>query len=262
MKVLTYIWHDCFVYDSENIKIVFDFWKDPTLSGQALPSFLSCADKPVYVLVSHHHKDHYNKEIFGWQESNPDIRYIVSKDVARHARHIINENSIYSGRKPLPGSVTILTPGETYADEFLTVEAFSSTDIGNSYVVIVDGISIFHAGDLNAWIWKDESTELEVSHAIMAFESILDTIYTRYQSFDIAMFPVDARIGRDYWTGAKIFVNKFDVRHFFPMHFGLGDTVEIQRFFQQEAARVYGYANRDRGEYICLQAPYSTFAMI
>ena len=270
MMRLTYIWHDCFLYEDKRLAMVFDFWKDPlrmntdaeASTESHLPVFLKNIDrgKPLYVFVSHHHKDHYVKEIFDWSKDFPCIHYIFSKDTAKFARHIISPTSTYAGTKPSPEAVTILKPGETYSDSLMKVEAFDSTDIGNSYAVETGGETIFHAGDLNAWVWKDESTEEEVNAAIAAFEKILDAIAQKYPVMDIAMFPVDSRIGRDYFTGAAMFVRKIDVRHFFPMHFGLG-TPEEQTKYQLDAAAVERYANPERGEYICLQAPYSTFMM-
>lgn len=270
MVKLTYIWHDCFLYEDKNLGIVFDFWKDP-LRGEdrpnlteegSLPLFLQRLDrdKPLYVVVSHHHKDHYVRDIFEWGRYFPNIHYILSKDTAKFARHIISPTSIYIGAKPRPETVTVLKPGQTYEDSLVSVEAFDSTDIGNSYVINVGGIRLFHAGDLNAWIWKDESTEEEVNSAIARFVDIVDEIARKYPVMDIAMFPVDSRIGRDYFTGASILVRKIDVRHFFPMHFGLG-TMEQQQKYQMDAASVERYANPERGEYICLQAPYSIFMM-
>lgn len=270
MVRLTYIWHDCFLYEDERLAIVFDFWKDP-LRGEdksdstgeySLPVFLQRIDREthLYVVVSHHHKDHYVKEIFEWGRYFPNIHYVISKDTSRFARHIISPTSVYNGFKPDTRSVTVLKPGETYADELLTIDAFNSTDIGNSYALKIGNVELLHAGDLNAWIWKEESTTEEVETAIRKFDKILDTIHERYQKFDIAMFPVDSRIGKDYFTGAYMFVRKFDVAHFFPMHFGLGTAGE-QLKYQQDASATERYANPERGEYICLQAPYSSFSM-
>ena len=39
------------------------------------------------------------------------------------------------------------------------VKAYGSTDIGISFLVKVDGLTIFHAGDLNWWHWKEDSLE-------------------------------------------------------------------------------------------------------
>lgn len=264
MNILKYIWHDCFFFESDNLSIVFDFWIDPLESNDELPLFLNKIDKqkPLYVLVSHHHKDHYTKKIFEWEKRFEHVKFIISKDVAISARHILCGDSIYKGFKPSTSSVVVLKPGEKYLDNLLNVEAFGSTDIGNSYAVtLFTGETIFHAGDLNAWIWKDESTEAEVNEELEKFNKILDDVYDAHKSFDYCMFPVDSRIGSEYYTGAKIFVRRFDVRRFFPMHFGLGDPDKEQKKYRFDAAQVENYANRERGEYICLQAPYSVYAV-
>lgn len=259
---LTYIWHDCFVFSDEKASIVFDFWKDPTVKEDELPDFITSLDKskPLYIVVSHHHKDHYTKRIFEWSKIFTNIRYVLSKDVVKYCRHILNPDSIYSGQKPSPESIIRLAHGESYEDDIVKIDAFGSTDIGNSYAITIDGKTLFHAGDLNAWIWMDESTEEEVEQAIIDYNNILETIYSSYRYFDIAMFPVDSRIGSGYYTGAKIFVRKFEVAHFFPMHFGLGETDAEQMRYQRDAAVISNYANEERGEYICLQSPYSSFS--
>lgn len=258
---IRYIWHDCFFISSESANLVFDFWMDPLTKNGSMPLFIQNADKnkPFYVFVSHHHKDHYSKRIFEWHSLFNDIHFIISKDTAKYARHILSENSIYKGQKPESSQVCVLTPGETYSDSVISVDAFGSTDIGNSYAVKIDGKTIFHAGDLNAWIWKDESTLQEIEKALNDYESILENILLKHSRFDYVMFPVDSRIGSDYFTGAKTFVRKFDVSHFFPMHFGLGESTEEQLKYQLDANRFTEYANPYRGEYISLQSPYSTF---
>jgi len=242
--------------------LVFDFWKDPYAGHDDIPEFIRNADsgKPVYVIVSHHHKDHYTTRIFDWIRYHPDIHYILSSDTARFSRHILRPESICKKTKPDPGQVTVLKPGEIFEDNVIYVEAFGSTDTGNSYMVTIEGKTVFHAGDLNAWVWKDESTSDEVDKAIADYKKILKGISTKYPEIEYAMFPVDSRIGREYYEGARIFVREINVRHFFPMHFGLGETSDEQLKYQRDAARVNEYANPDRGEYICLQSPYSCFS--
>lgn len=259
---LTYIWHDCFLLESVSANLIFDFWKDPCSTNDGLPRFIEYIDKdkPLYVFVSHHHKDHYNKSVFEWSRMFRHIHFVISHDTARFARHILKSDSIYKGVKPKPESVTILRPGERYYDGIVRVEAFGSTDIGNSYVFEIDGFTGFHSGDLNAWIWKDESTDKEVEKALSDFRNIVETIHMAHPRIDYAMFPVDSRIGSGFFTGAYEFVRIIDVAHFFPMHFGLGDSMEEQKRYRLDAARTDLYRNKERGEFICLQAPYSTYA--
>ena len=78
---------------------------------------------------------------------------------------------------------------------------------------------IFHAGDLNNWHWKEESTGEEVREAENAYFSELDVISRHVGRIDLVMFPVDPRLGKDYMLGAKQFVDRFQVGTFVPMHF-------------------------------------------
>ena len=256
-----YIYHDCFAVKAPEAVLVFDFWKDPYQNGP-LPNPLMNVDKemPLYVFVSHGHKDHYNPEIFSWAKHFPNIRYIVSKDVRKRINHIITSGSSYKGDKVEPSKVITLSDNDNYEDSIISVRSFPSTDTGNSYAIALGGRTIFHAGDLNAWIWKDESTEEEVEDALQRFNAIVDMIAASYKGFDICFFPVDSRIGNDYFTGAKIFLDRFKIENFFPMHYELGeDPASIARL-HRDAAAFDRYASPTCHHYI-LSAPYSAYAL-
>lgn len=266
MVSVRYVWHDCFTVVTDRCVMVFDFWKWPVRMYEngdpaALRKFLGpeAAGLPVYVFVSHGHKDHFNPAIFGWTQDWEDVRYIVSNDVYKRIRHVVSPTSVYSGPRVDSSRVIRLLNGETWSDDLVSVQAFPSTDAGNSYAVRTGGLSFFHAGDLNAWIWKDESTEQELRKALGDYRACLDAVERAgFTGFDFAFFPVDSRIGRDYFTGAEMFVRRFDVRRFFPMHFALGDEEERETR-RADALRFDLYANRERGEYIALTAPGDSY---
>lgn len=254
---LTYVYHDCFVLETPSAVYVFDYWKCPGVSDGDMPSFPGMGeikDKKVYVVVSHHHKDHFVKDIFRWKDVLQDVHYILSKDVYRSVRYALREGSAYRGAKLTPDDYTVLRPGEDFERDGVVISAFGSTDTGNSYVVSDSGFHIFHAGDLNAWVWKDESTEKEVRASIRDFEGIVRTIGERYPVLDLAMFPVDSRIGRDYWEGAGRFVRILDVKRFVPMHFELAEDEEVRRLRHRDALDFSLYRNPERGEYIGLSS--------
>lgn len=242
MLSITYIFHSSFLVTTPKCSIIFDFWKDP----YGMIHQLIDADKPVYVIVSHFHKDHFNKDIFTWASKYKDIRFILSKDTAQRARYIFSPTSTHSGPHLDKSCLTVLRPGEAFCDNLITVNAFGSTDEGNSYLVSVDGKTIFHAGDLNAWIWKDESSQKEVDDALALFRKKLEPISEHLSGdndkIDVALFPVDSRLGTDYWEGAKIFLHTFRVGTFIPMHYGLG-TEEEQLRRRFDAARFDRYAD-------------------
>ncbi|MDE7381823.1 MAG: MBL fold metallo-hydrolase [Muribaculaceae bacterium] len=266
---LTYLFHDSFIVSSPDCNIIFDFWKRPAEFPAPANGFMDSSPfgeeelhKPLYVFVSHFHKDHYNPDIFEWQKvwkergGKGNVKYIISADVCRHARHILHHDSIYKGYHPDIESVVVLRKGKKWNDELITVTAYGSTDIGNSYLVTVDGKNIFHAGDLNAWIWKDESTEEEVIHALNAYRSELRPIVSENPRLDIALFPVDSRIGTDYFTGASILLDKADVGYFIPMHFMLGENEEEQARLSNDALRFGAYAPNDgKTVFVGLTAP-------
>ncbi|MDE5870904.1 MAG: MBL fold metallo-hydrolase [Muribaculaceae bacterium] len=257
-----YIYHDCFVVKTTEAVLVFDFWKDPYQKGP-LPNPLMNVerDMPVYVFVSHGHKDHYNPAIFGWAKLFPNIRYIVSKDVSKRIKHIISPGSSYKGDKVEPSRVIALSDHDHYKDEKISVNTFPSTDVGNSYGVTIAGRTLFHAGDLNAWIWKDESTEEEVKEALDSFNAIVDMISASYEGFDLCFFPVDSRIGTNYFTGARIFLERFKIENFFPMHFELGDDPAAIASLHRDAAAFDRYASHTCHHYI-MSAPYSAYTII
>lgn len=230
MNSIRYIWHDCYVVELSSATLIFDYWKDP----------LHCLDisslrpeLPLFILVSHGHKDHFNPEIFRWAQIHPDVHFIVSKDVWMRSRHVASPTSVYKGPHISPDRLIPLKPGESISFPQkdgckITVKAFPSTDIGNSYLVGCDDKRIFHAGDLNDWIWDDD-TPAEAEAMQTAFNQALDDIRAWMEShprpnaleIDIAFFPIDGRLGGDYARGARQFCRQFSIGTFLPMHFAL-----------------------------------------
>lgn len=259
MAKLTYIYHDCFVFETGNTIFVFDFWKDPYSDKKALPYFLEIADKTkkLVVLVSHHHKDHYNKHIFEWWKYFKNTQYILSKDTAKYCRHIIKPDSLYNGIKPPQEDIVVIEPGQIYAADNFMVSAFESTDIGNSYVLTIEGKKIFHAGDLNAWTWREESAKEEIDEMTKKFISILNAISVKYKNFDIVMFPVDPRMGSGFYEGAKLFNEKFKTDYFCPMHFCLAESDKEEICFKEKIWDTEKYINTNVRNCILMTSPYS-----
>ena len=204
---VTYLDHSGFAVTLPDAILVFDYYRDPSNSLKHIlhrhPSL------PVIFLVSHHHPDHFNNEIF---------------DLAQdHERMFVLSDDIYAKLVPDKGlSVAWLKGGdpEIALAAGLTVKAYGSTDAGVSYAVRrPSGEVIFHAGDLNDWHWQDESTHEEVARADESFKVIVNRIAAEIPAMNIVMFPVDTRLGSDFSRGAHIFTEKIKVAHFFPMHF-------------------------------------------
>ena len=261
---LTYIWHDCFLLSFISCNIVTDFFRTPPADPDAeaeggdlpvksaaeasgaeseggdLPAFLRELDreKPLYVVVSHHHKDHFTPDIFLWEKHFPRIRDIISRDTARYSRRYIRPESAYKGEKKLsrPETVTALMAGEEYSDNCVTVKAFGSTDIGCSYARCCEGLRIFFAGDLNAWVWRREDTAQSDKQMMGEYLHHVAEIAKEYPQIDLALFPLDYCLGEPYAEGASIFLGKAETRRFVPMHFELWADEGERRLFHEKAA--------------------------
>lgn len=205
---LTYIYHSGFAIEADGYAILIDYYKDTGF----IPGIGFVHDKllhsagTLYILSSHFHPDHFNPEILKWKEIKPDIQYIFSKDILKRKRANAKD-AIY------------LKKGDVFEDEHLRIQAFGSTDVGISFLIEAEGKQLFHAGDLNNWHWKDESTPQEVAKAEGNYLHELATLAQTVQHLHLAMFPVDPRIGTDFMRGAEQFIDKIKTDVFVPMHF-------------------------------------------
>jgi len=222
-----YLYHSGFAVETENCFLVFDYYRDRpegsirSLShGVVTPSDLVRKEQ-VLVFSSHSHGDHYNPVILDWRKSNPSIQYIFSHDI-RLPKGDAREAHILQMR---PYEELSLDSKK----QAIRVKSFGSTDIGISFWVDVDGLHIFHAGDLNWWHWKEESTEDEIREAEADFNREMKHI--EGQDVDIAFFPVDPRLGAEYYLGAQAFIDRIHPRMLVPMHFG--DDTDITGDFKK-----------------------------
>ena len=132
---ITYIQHSCFLIETDRFYYLFDYYKG------SLPEM--DVTKPIFVLSSHGHSDHYNPEIFSVLQAAgmQRIRAVLSDDIAA----------------PEALDVLSVAPGAEYSlgpQQKLTT--LRSTDLGVAFL-IEDGQDLFyHAGDLNDWVWEGE----------------------------------------------------------------------------------------------------------
>ncbi|MBU3180243.1 MBL fold metallo-hydrolase [Clostridium psychrophilum] len=201
-----YIFHSGFAIKTKNHFLIFDYYKEPANNNKKSlilsPENIKQMEN-MYVFSSHSHEDHFNPKILEWEKYNSNIQYILSSDIK------IDENKpnycfIEEGKKELINDVYI--------------KAYGSTDIGISFLVKVDGLTIFHAGDLNWWHWKEDSLE-EQSLAESEFKDKVKKLKEE-KSIDIAFFPVDPRLEEFYYIGGEYFAKEIHPKILIPMHFG------------------------------------------
>lgn len=233
MTKVTYLDHSGFAVTTDDAILVFDYYRDP---AHALHKLLSHhAELPVVFFATHRHPDHFNPSIFEMAQDRRRV-YVLSNDIRPQ---YIPSNLAVQGMSH--GDVVEDLPG------CKRVKAYGSTDVGISFfVTLTDGTTVFHAGDLNLWHWKDQYTDRQVVKAGEKFDRVLNQIKSEVSEIDIVMFPVDPRQGTDFAEGAHRFLNAVKVKHFFPMHFW-GEY--------HEACDFPAYAPDDATQYHCLHTP-------
>lgn len=206
MLKVTYLGHSGFAVVTTTAILVFDYYTD---KADVLKKVLDeNKNLPVIFLVSHHHPDHFNPAIFNLAQN--------------HTRAYVLSNDIKSKYVPSDLAAAWVSPDDEIEQlpGRIDVKAFGSTDAGVSFLVTLpDGMTIFHAGDLNYWHWSKESTLEEVKIAYGRFVHIIRHLKSVAPDIDLVFFPVDPRLGQDYADGARLFLENINVKYFFPMHF-------------------------------------------
>ena len=215
---LTYILHSGFAIETDRCAVVIDCWHDP--AGVIEP--LLEGRKPFYVMATHFHEDHFNPAVLGWGNVRPGVTYILSKDIMRRRR------------APKDAAVW-LVKGCEYADANVSVMAFGSTDSGVSLLVRVGDCLLFHAGDLNNWHPSQSADDVEAVRSEAMFLGELKDLRKVVAAVDVAMFPVDARIGSGYMRGPDQFAAQLHPHLFVPMHFTASGVASAAAFAQRAA---------------------------
>lgn len=193
---LYFLHHSGFMLELERMILVFDYYLDPL---KRLEDRLEKKDKPVYFFVSHVHGDHFNRAIRKFEKRASG--YFLHRDchLALADESLLHEMDV----------------GETVNEGPLSVHMYGSTDAGGSYMVEAEGLTIFHAGDLNWWHWAGEG-DSENREARDWFFRELSCI--KEKEVDIAMLPVDARQQAAREWGVKAYLSHFSAGLLIPMH--------------------------------------------
>lgn len=190
-----FIHHSGFVLEFDTTLFVFDYYTD---ESRVLDKLLE-SGKKLYFFVSHLHGDHFNPVIGKYEERSE--AYIVHKDVPLYLK---------DQRKKL-----VLEVGEEAEKDGIKIKMYGSTDAGGSFHISYQGLTVFHAGDLNWWHWAGEpmGDNLEArDNYFMEIGKIAE------KDVDIAFFPVDARqqVAREW--GVTYFLDHISCNLLIPMH--------------------------------------------
>ncbi|MVB09773.1 hypothetical protein CAFE_04380 [Caprobacter fermentans] len=202
---IRYLYHSGFSLETARHFLIFDYYLD-TPKGCGLSKGVidpeEIREKNVVVFSSHSHPDHYSPRVFSWRKTVKQIRYVVADEI-----------------RP-PEDAVKIAPGQTVDLGDLTVHALESTDLGVAFLVRVDGLNLYHAGDLNWWHWDGEPEE-DNEEMGRRFREQIDTL--RGEKIDVAFLPVDPRQKENALLGLSYFMKTVGARAVVPMH-SFGDT--------------------------------------
>lgn len=214
MITVTFLGHSGFLAELPSVALLFD-WTEGELPS--LPE-----DKPLYVFVSHAHPDHFDPKIFALDQwkgevlddvdgGNRDIYFLlghgITLDVRRLQRWGISPETA--------GKARVRKGGQSLSLPRAEIETLSSTDEGVAFLVTADGLTLFHAGDLNWWHWEGEDRSW--NHNMEAnFKKYVEPL--RGRDIGLAMLPLDPRLGEDGFRGPSYLLETADIRRFLPMH--------------------------------------------
>jgi L-ascorbate metabolism protein UlaG (beta-lactamase superfamily) len=207
MTHIWYLFHSGFAVKTARHFLIFDYYLDtPEKSRQGLDGGVitpeELQDLKVVVFSSHQHHDHYNPVILKWQQYARDIQYVLSDDIK--IKHPVKK-------------VLMVHPGSYYEQDGIKTTVLHSTDEGAAFLVEVDGLVLFHAGDLNWWHWEGEP---EDENRLMGENYRKQINLLKGRHIDLAFIPVDPRLEEQYLWGLDYFMKTAGANQVFPMHFG------------------------------------------
>ena len=221
---ITHLFHSGYAVETAEHFLIFDYYQPISRKTDGIAEGIITRDylktkKNVFVFVSHNHADHFDPAILEWGKNNPTITYILSSDVSANTDQL---------------HCHVLSAYEEINVNQVIIKTYGSTDQGISFLLQVDGLSVFHAGDLNWWHWTGESLKEQAS-AEAAFKA--EIVKIGQQHIDIAFFPIDRRMEEFYCIGAEYFAEKFKPTLLVPMHFG--KDFAITQTFAKKAKELF-----------------------
>jgi len=230
-----YVWylgHSGWAVRTKSSLMVFDCSEtgrkpdEPCISnGYIVPR--EVAGLNVTVFASHAHADHYSKHILGWRGAIDGIDYVMGFPCDDLDDYIL------------------ALPGKTLEHEGMKISTIESNDSGVGFLVEVDGVRLFHAGD-HANRKRDFSGP---------YTGEINRLANDSGNIDLAFLPVTGcGFGDQEAVKLGVFyaLKKLEPAFFFPMHGGKRSA----RYAEYEKeAREMGFKSRT----VCAEGPGARF---
>lgn len=213
---ITYLGHSGFLAETDTHLLLFDYY-----TGTVPPLD---PNKILLVFTSHHHPDHMNGSVFSICAAHPHVQYILSHDISRS----------------LPEHYGITEYHSLRHDQHLTIgncsiHTLRSTDCGVAFIVSCDGKTIYHAGDLNLWLW--EGMDKLQAFSMMRKYSEYTKPLQEYH-INLAFLTLDNRQGDSAFCNIDYYMRHFHIDTAVPMHY-FGSTDIAARLCADPSSEPY-----------------------
>ncbi len=200
MKI-TCLGYSGFVVETEKFNFIFDYYTGeiPDLSPR----------KETFVFVTSNRYDHMNPEVFELARTMKKVRYVLSSDIPESIPKEYGIKNYYSVE---PGRKMRLETGRGR----VKIRALPSTDAGVAFLVSTKNETLFHAGELNLWLW-DGMSESEVYDMTKAYKQYTSVL--RNYTIDVAFLTLDNRQKQYAFLNIDYLMQHFKIKNCIPMHY-------------------------------------------
>ena len=194
--IITYLDHSGFLIELAQVCLLFDYWQGDL--PEPVPG------KGLLAFASHSHHDHFSREIFAYGSRWDAADFILGNDIRLSAK-----------RKTEWGLRDRMGPDQSAVYQGVAVRTLRSTDSGVAFLVEAEGRTIYHAGDLNWWVWEGEP---QADNDAMTAAFLAEVEKLRGISIDLAFLTLDGRQAGDMFRGFDHCLRNLDIRAAVPMH--------------------------------------------
>lgn len=208
MTKVCYLGHSGFTVETDNYFLVFDYVESHVDDSFGIIDVVeqkkidfSKIKKPVIMFNSHEHFDHYNASINRLYSRGSNF-FTILGDI----------ESNFQNTKSMK-------PREYFKYKDIEVYTGSSTDVGVCFLIKVDGVVIYFAGDNIDW------GDIESGKN---YYNEIDYLASICSSVDIAFVPVCNYFGemsKSITDSAIYAIEKLNAKKCYPMHCALGKQV-------------------------------------
>lgn len=212
MQVI-FIHHSCFLVELDQKVLIFDYFDGDKIDSYdfkgVIPTYSE--DTPIYLFSSHSHKDHYDLDVLRWADKYKNIRYIFSKDI-KISPNFLKKHGI---DPKVREKVTFVSASNNYSVDDIEITTLKSTDAGVAFYINLNGVYIFHSGDLNDWTWEGVG-DLINGRQKKAYRHEINKLSDK--PIHLAFVPMDPRLNIHQADAIDYFVRNTDAEFIFPMH--------------------------------------------